>query len=165
MPIKIQLRLHSGEEIELSRCEENEIIERIVQEFCPAFAGRASPIWVRDAGGNCAYFDRPAVAALGVKIASQPVAPDVVVYDRSKNRLFLIDSATSRGPIDATRRAELSRTFAGSTAHLVFVTAFADTAAMAHCLSEIAWETEVWVAQNPSHMIHFNGGRIMEPNQ
>jgi hypothetical protein len=30
-------------------------------------------------------------------------------------------------------------------------------------LSEIAWETEVWIAELPSHMIHFNGSKFLGP--
>jgi adenine-specific DNA-methyltransferase len=30
--------------------------------------------------------------------------------------------------------------------------------------ADIAWETEVWIADNPSHMIHFNGDRFLGPH-
>ena len=29
--------------------------------------------------------------------------------------------------------------------------------------SDVAWETEVWVADNPTHMVHFNGSRFLGP--
>ena len=29
--------------------------------------------------------------------------------------------------------------------------------------SDIAWETEVWVAESPTHLIHFNGERFLGP--
>jgi hypothetical protein len=34
---------------------------------------------------------------------------------------------------------------------------------MSRYLGEIAWETEVWVADAPSHLIHFNGERFLGP--
>ena len=30
-------------------------------------------------------------------------------------------------------------------------------------LERIAWETEVWIAYAPSHMIHFNAPRFLGP--
>ncbi|MFS2517149.1 MULTISPECIES: BsuBI/PstI family type II restriction endonuclease [Parabacteroides] len=30
-------------------------------------------------------------------------------------------------------------------------------------MADIAWETEVWIAENPGHMIHFNGDRFIGP--
>jgi hypothetical protein len=29
--------------------------------------------------------------------------------------------------------------------------------------SHIAWESEVWIAEDPDHMIHFNGERFLGP--
>jgi hypothetical protein len=31
-------------------------------------------------------------------------------------------------------------------------------------MPQIAWETEVWLAENPNHMIHFNGDRFLGPH-
>ena len=53
--------------------------------------------------------------------------------------------------------------FAGSKAGLVYVTAFPNRSIMGRYLPEIAWETEVWVADAPSHLIHFNGVRFLGP--
>jgi adenine-specific DNA-methyltransferase len=58
---------------------------------------------------------------------------------------------------------ELARLFARSSAGLVYVTAFPNRAIMGRYLGEIAWETEVWVADAPSHLIHFNGERFLGP--
>ncbi len=89
--------------------------------------------------------------------------PDVVVHYREKNWLVLIEAVTSHGPVNPKRRQELRELFANSTAPLVFVTAFINRQAMVRYLSDIAWETEVWVADAPSHLIHFNGERFLGP--
>ena len=90
-------------------------------------------------------------------------AYDVVLYYPEKNWLLLVESVTSHGPVDGKRHAELERLFAEATAGLVYVTAFPSRQLMARYLSEIAWETEVWVAEAPSHLIHFNGVRFLGP--
>ena len=89
--------------------------------------------------------------------------PDVVLHFTAKNWLLLVECVTSHGPVDGKRHAELAKLFAGSTAGLVYVTAFPNRAIMGRYLGEIAWETEVWVADAPSHLIHFNGVRFLGP--
>lgn len=80
-----------------------------------------------------------------------------------KNWLFLIESVTSHGPIDGKRYLELSQLFADSKAELIYVTAFPDRASMRKYTADIAWETEVWIANNPGHLIHFNGDKFLGP--
>ena len=89
--------------------------------------------------------------------------PDVIVYVESKNWLVLIEAVTSHGPVDPKRRGELKKLFRGAQAGLVFVTAFLTRQAMVRYLNDISWETEVWVADSPTHLIHFNGKRFLGP--
>ena len=89
--------------------------------------------------------------------------PDVVVYIEKKNWLVLIEAVTSHGPVNPKRLGELKTLFKGSKAGLVFVTAFLDRHAMLKYLGNISWETEVWVADAPTHLIHFNGERFLGP--
>lgn len=67
--------------------------------------------------------------------------------------------------MDAKRHGELSELFAGSTAGLVFISCFPDRKTMRKYLADIAWETEVWCADAPSHMVHFNGERFLGPHR
>lgn len=76
---------------------------------------------------------------------------------------LLVKAVTSHGPIDPKRKAELETLFKGSSAGLVIVTTFLSSKAMVKYLPTISWETEVWVADTPSHRIHFNGDRFLGP--
>ena len=89
--------------------------------------------------------------------------PDVVLHFTEKNWLLLIECVTSHGPVDGKRHGELASLFSGSTAGLVYVTAFPNRGLMGRYLSHIAWETEVWVADAPTHLIHFDGERFLGP--
>ena len=100
---------------------------------------------------------------LGVNVDSHGKMPDVVLFCPKRNWLLLVESVTSHGPVDGKRHAELSQLFANSKAGLVYVTAFPNRSLMGRYLGEIAWETEVWVADAPSHLIHFNGERFLGP--
>ena len=91
--------------------------------------------------------------------------PDVVLDYPEREWLVLVESVTSHGPVDGKRHEELARLFAKSKAGLVYVTAFPSRVIMARYLGKIAWETEVWCADAPSHLIHFNGERFLGPYQ
>ena len=90
---------------------------------------------------------------------------NVVLHDPKRNWLILVESVTSHGPVDGKRHNELSRLFAASSAGLVYITAFPNRSVMGRYLGEIAWETEVWVADAQSHLIHFNGERFLGPHK
>lgn len=109
------------------------------------------------------HLDAALLAELGVDVDSHGKMPDVVLHFVEKNWLLLVESVTSHGPVDGKRHAELAKLFAGSKAGLVYVTAFPNRSIMGRYLPEIAWETEVWVADAPSHLIHFNGVRFLGP--
>lgn len=113
---------------------------------------------------------RPAIVrgdleALGVTIETHGKMPDVVIHHRAKNWLVLVEAVTSHGPVDPKRHRDLRALFGGSPVGLVYVTAFLDRATMARYLRDISWETEVWVAESPSHLIHFNGERFLGPHE
>src|SRR5712671_3734996 len=100
---------------------------------------------------------------LGVVIAPPAKMPDVVVHDTKRNWLVLVEAVTSAGAVDWKRRNELKALFKGCKAGLVFVTAFETRRAMQSFLTQISWETEVWVATDPDHLIHFDGERFLGP--
>jgi len=100
---------------------------------------------------------------LGINLDSAAKAPDVIVHHLTKNWLLLIEAVASAGPVDGKRRKELKDLFAGCRAGLVFVTAFETRRVMQKFLAQIAWESEVWIAELPDHMIHFNGDLFLGP--
>lgn len=160
---RIPVKIAPHKEITLSPGEHSELIRAIIEEFAPRFAPDSALVYVGDAGNKWGYFDTDRLAELGVAVDSHGKMPDVVLYFTAKNWLLLVESVTSHGPVDGKRHAELAKLFADSTAGLVYVTAFPNRVIMGRYLGEIAWETEVWVADAPSHLIHFNGERFLGP--
>ncbi|HZL00869.1 MAG TPA: BsuBI/PstI family type II restriction endonuclease [Caulobacteraceae bacterium] len=160
---RVPIQVAEGQTIHLSPGDHSELIRAIIDEFAPRFAPGGVLIYVGDTGAKMGYFDRERLAALGVNVDSHGKMPDVVIHYTKEDWLLLIESVTSHGPVDAKRHEELMRLFAGSTAGIVYVTAFPTRAAMSRYLGEIAWETEVWVADAPTHLIHFNGERFLGP--
>jgi hypothetical protein len=160
---RIPLKITKNQKIELTPGGQNVLVRKIVEEFCKNFTPGAWPIYVGDTGKKWAHFDENYLRKLGVEIENHGKMPDVVVHYGDKNWLVLIEAVTSHGPVNPKRLVELKALFAGSTAGLVFVTAFLNKTGLHTYLSDIAWETEVWIASDPDHMLHFNGERFLGP--
>jgi len=153
-----------GEEIRLTPGKHSELIKAILRDFGPRYVPGGKVIYVGDTGAKWAYFDGKMLRELGVDVDPHGKMPDVVIYYPDKNWLLLIESVTSHGPVDAKRHHELAELFKHSKAGLVYVTAFPSRAEMTKHLGKISWETEVWVAEAPTHLIHFNGERFLGPH-
>ena len=139
------------------------MIQRIINDFCPRFTSGAKLLYVGDTDKKWAYFD-PIICVRSVSaVEEHGKISDVVVHFIKRNWLVLIEAVTSHGPVNPKRLTELKSLFAGSKAGLVFVTAFLNGRGLLKYLGAIAWETEVWVADTPDHMIHFNGERFLGP--
>ena len=160
---RVPVEISPGNKITLSPGEHSELIQAIIENFAPRFAPGSVLVYVGDTGDKWSYFDTDLLAKLGISVDSHGKMPDVVLYYTEKNWLLLIESVTSHGPVDGKRHDELSNLFAESKPELVYVSAFPNRAIMGRYLGEIAWETEVWVADAPSHLIHFDGERFLGP--
>lgn len=159
----IPVEIAPGKRINLSPGKHSELIRAIIEDFAPRFAPASVLVYAGDTGDKWGYFDNALLTGLGVNVDSHGKMPDVVLHYTTNNWLLLVESVTSHGPVDGKRHNELAELFTSSKAGLVYVTAFPNRSVMGRYLGEIAWETEVWVADAPSHLIHFNGERFLGP--
>jgi adenine-specific DNA-methyltransferase len=160
---RLPVTLPNGGKVELTVGGQNVLIKEIIEQFCPHYTPGGEVVYIGDAGDKFIIFEREHLATLGVVVDEHGIMPDVVVYHKAKKWLILIEAVTSHGPVDPKRHANLKELFKGSKVGLVFVTAFLDRKGLNKYLGEIAWETEVWVAESPTHLIHFNGERFLGP--
>ena len=139
------------------------LVKAIIEVFCARWSPGAAILGVRNTRRNLVHLNSKALAALGVTLDSAAKIPNVIIHHKPKNRLLLVEAVIRAGPVDDRRRKELKDLFAGTKAHLVFVTAFENRRTMQPFVSHIAWESEVWIAEDPNHMIHFNDERFLGP--
>jgi hypothetical protein len=160
---RVPVTLPDGSQVALSPGGQNPLIKAIIEHFCPIFAPGGVVIYIGDTENKFVHLATDHLASLGVTLNSAAKIPDVIVHHTAKNWLLLIEAVTSAGPVDGKRRKELKELFAGCKAGLVFVTAFETRRTMQTFVSQIAWESEVWIAEDPDHLIHFNGERFLGP--
>jgi hypothetical protein len=160
---RIPVTFPHGLEPTLSPADQNVLVKEIVDQFAPGFCTLEKFIYVGETDEKYANYDRPALAALGVELDSHGKMPDVIIHYTDKYWLLLIEAITSHGRINSKRQQELKTLFGKSSSDLVYVTTFLSRKAMIKYLNETSRETPVWVADSPTHMIDFNGKRLLGP--
>ena len=159
----IPVNLPNGQAIQLSSGGQNLLIKDTLEKFCPRFTPGGIVLYVGDAGDKFIVNETQRLREIGVELDPHGKMPDLVVHYEEQGWLVLVEAVTSHGPVNLKRRNELKQLFQSSHEGLVFVTAFQSRKEMTRYLAEISWETEVWIADQPDHMIHFNGARFLGP--
>ncbi len=158
MPVKI-----NGDDFKFSAGKHNELQKAIIEEFAPRFAPDSECLYVGDTIEKDLVKNVDKLSKLGFEITLHDKMPDVVLYREDKNWIYFIESVTSVGPMDPKRILEIEELTQNVNAGKIYVTAFLDFKTYKKFAEELAWETEVWIAEMPEHMIHLNGDRFMGP--
>ena len=158
MPVQI-----NGQDFSFSPGKHNELQKAIIEEFAPRFAPNSECLYVGDTIEKDLVKNVEKLTKLGFEITLHDKMPDVVLYREDKDWLYFVESVTSVGPMDPKRILEITEMTKDVAAGKIFVTAFLDFKTYKRFSEELAWETEVWIAEMPEHMIHLNGDKFLGP--
>lgn len=158
MPVKI-----NGADFKFSAGKHNELQKAIIEEFAPRFAPHSECLYVGDTTEKNMVKNAEKLTELGFEITLHDKMPDVVLYREDKNWIYFVESVTSVGPMNPKRILEINEMTKGVGAGKIFVTAFLDFKTYKKFAEALAWETEVWIAEMPDHMIHLNGDKFLGP--
>ncbi len=159
----VSVTLPSGVALNLSKGKHNLLQKAIVEDFLPRYGEGAKVLYLGDTAKKLLHLDRETLAKLRFFELAHDELPDVVAYSESKNWLYLIEAVHSSGPISSLRHEHLRSLTKSCTAEIIYVTAFLDRETFRKYAPEIAWETEVWIAESPDHIVHFDGKRFLGP--
>lgn len=159
----IPVKFSNGKTLKLSAGKHNEIQAAIVHNFAARFANGGSVLYLGDIANKELFVDEKMLKELNIPVNQSDKLPDAIIYDHTKNRLFLIEAVTSHGPLSPERVVELGEFLKNCNAWKIYVTAYHDFAEFENHPNNIAWDTEVWFADVPEHIIHFNGDRLLVP--
>ncbi len=160
---KVKVTLPSGGKIQFSAGEHNDLQKAIIEGFLPRYGFGAQVLYVGDTSDKYLHLEEKKLEELNFFQISHEELPDVVAYSKEKNWLYLIEAVHSSGPISEIRLLQLQKLTEKCTADIVYVTAFLNRPKFRQFMADIAWETEVWIADNPDHMVHFNGDKFLGP--
>ncbi len=160
---RVPITLPDGQVLKLSPGKHNELQATVIEEFAPRFAPGAKLLYLGDTAQKKLFVGGERLREFGIALTEHDKLPDVVLSDEKRRWLFLIEAVTSHGPMTPKRVVELEEMFSRSRVGCVYVSAFPDLTEFRKHLRQIAWETEVWIAEMPDHLIHFNGDRFLGP--
>ncbi len=152
-----------GEEILFSSGEHNLLQKLIIEEFGSRFAKGSKLLYVGDTANKNLHKLDEELETLGIPMTQHDKLPDVVLYDQEKSWLYLCEAVTTHGPVSPKRFIELEEMLNKCSCGKIYVSCFLDIQTFKKYADDIAWETEIWIADMPEHMIHFNGDRFMGP--
>jgi len=158
MPVRV-----NGQDLRFSPGKHNQLQKQILEVFAPKFANGFECLYVGDSADRDMYKNTERLNQLGFDITLD-VLPDVVLYVPNKKWLFFIECVTTVGPVDQKRMNDIEAMTQGVDAGNVYVTAFPDFSTYKKFSQDLAWETEVWIAEIPDHLIHLNGDRFLGPH-
>jgi len=154
------VKLPNGTSIHFTPGKHNRLQIKVLELFRAQFCPRSKVVYVGDAARKLLHKDEAMLGKLNIPITEHDKLPDVVLYDESKNLLFLIEAVTSHGPLSPKRQIELEKVLVECRGRKVYISVFPDFREFKRHIDNIAWETEVWIEANPAHMIHFNGPKF-----
>jgi hypothetical protein len=160
---RIPLVLPNGQQVSLSPGKHNEVAVAVIQHFSSRFAHGATLLYLGDTEEKEFFFNKEDFRKIGVTLKDNGKLPDLILLQIEKKWLYLIEVVTSHGPVSQKRVIELTKIFSSSGLGLIFVTAFPNISEFKKHANDIAWDTEVWLADTPDHLIHFNGDRFVGP--
>lgn len=163
--VALPLKLADGAQFYLTPGKHNALQIAIIEKFGPRYAPHAFVLYLGDAANKFVIYEQERLKQLSIPITTHDKLPDVILYREDKNWLYLIEAVTSHGPVSHKRKHEMEKLLQYCTAELVYVTAFLRLTEFRRHSTHIAWETEVWVAEMPEHMIHYNGDRFIGPHR
>jgi type II restriction enzyme len=160
---RIPVTIKEGVNLSFSAGKHNLLQKNIIEELLPIFGHGAEILYVGDTENKRLYKDEEGLRSIQFFELAHEKLPDVVAYSADKGWLFLIEAVTTANPITELRLRTLKKLTESSSADVVYITAFPDRTTYRKFAHDIAWETEVWLADAPQHMIHFNGHKFIGP--
>ncbi|HFA48740.1 MAG TPA: hypothetical protein ENJ95_06970 [Bacteroidetes bacterium] len=160
---KIAVNLPSGEKLSFQVGEYSELQKSIIEEFLPRYGHGAEVLSVGNATDESLFLNKKKLEELNFFDPTSNELPDIIAFSKNKNWLYLIETVYGLGIINEIRLLQLKKMTINCKAEIIYVTAFNHREDFRKITAAIAWETDVWIANEPDHLIHFNGDKFLGP--
>lgn len=136
----------------------------VVQVYAPAFFKAPQVVYVGDTRRKEGYQNRDLMRELNLPLQVTTSLPDVILVTEAERCLVVAEVVASSGPISPARLAQLEQLVQRSVAlgfQTYYVTAFPSRRIFRRFVEDIAWGTQVWIANEPEQVIAFgsNGAK------
>ncbi len=151
-------------EIKLKHSAHNKLQRDILNDLIPLISkGYPELLYIGDASDRDLWQKDERLNELGIHVLSDSgTLPDIIMYDTSEKRIVFIEAFHSTGAFTLDRVnkiKEMCQCESGTQA--AFITAFDTTAKMLKNYKDVAWDTDMWSADERTHLVHKNGDKFI----
>ncbi len=161
---KIPVTLPDGTPLNFEPGHHNNLQVAVINELIPRFLPGSEILYIADANNKSLHLEQDRLKELGFFELSHDLLPDIVAYYPKRGWIALIEAVHSSNPLSPHRHLMLEELVKTCSAPAVYLSVFATRKSFRSWVEKISWETEVWIANEPDHMIHFNGDRFLGPH-
>lgn len=129
-------------------------LKQVVESFIPRFVKDASLIYMALDHVNPLFVSEERFTQVQVPLPTSDSAPELLVYCHDRKWLFLISVGRADRFWSPERCQATHADFGPWKDALVRVSCFASRQTTAPVLDRIAWDTDVWCADEPEHLIY-----------
>ncbi len=133
----------------LSPGAHSRLAAEVVEVYAPTFLTRPRVVYLGDTRHKEGYQNRDLMRELNLPLQVTANLPDVILLCEAARRLVVAEVVASSGPISAARLAQLEMLVQQSAALGYgprYMTAFPSRRVFRRFVEEIAWGTDVWIA-------------------
>ena len=161
---KTSIKFPNGKKLHFSPGVHNELQKAIIEHFLPRFCDGGEILYVADSTDKDKLYKKKKLRELGFPDLDHGMLPDIIAYSRKKDWIYLVEAVHTANPWIQTRKVNLENLLNGKcNSGIIYVSAFLDRGKFRTWVPDLAWETEVWIKEEPDHLIHFNGHKFLGP--
>jgi len=155
---EVHVTLAPGHVHILSPGRHNLLEKAVVETLGPALLQHPQVVYLDDTAPRAGYQDRSLMRRLNLPIIVSVSLPDVILCSLEEQTLLVVEAVISSGPVTPGRLAQLRELTAGPVSlgvQPVYISAFPSRRVFRRFVEDIAWESSVWIVDEPYSIIHF----------
>jgi len=156
---KVRILLPTNKRLSLSPGPHNILEKHIVEYLVPINIRQAEVVYLGDTRKKMLYVNKDLTKKLGIILDEHDKLPDVIVWSYKSKKFYVIESVTSVGPVEESRKKEIDYVInkkSSKNYEIIFITAFLDRKTFRKFSDVIANDTYVWIASEPEGLIHYS---------
>lgn len=139
----------------------SQLTAEVVQVYAPGFLQAPQVVYLGDTRRKDGYQNRDLMRELNLPLQVTASLPDVILLSEVERCLTVVEVVASSGPISEARMGQLAQLIQQSQAlgyRPRYVTAFPSRRVFRRFVEEMAWGTQVWIAEEAEQVIQFGAG-------
>lgn len=134
---------------------QNSLLVDTIELFGPHYAPDSFILFLQDLPNNITIYEQTWLARLGITTAPPDLLPDILLYHENTGVLFFLELVTMHGPIFQQRKYALEALGGNAGMRHVYISVFFSYTDFKPHAANIAWDSCVWMAQLPDHLIYY----------